>query len=356
MTTTELERRQDRDVALFPGSNSDEILAVAADVATKFGDVVKKQRMFKRIGDNDHIQIEAWQTIGALTGVVAPHGEVEQLTWPALEPIGAEPPLPGREPRNRDSDEWRTWKRADRIRAGWELHEDMLRARSIGRAYGFVARFNAAKNGSDVGWGEGRCTRGEAGKTNQDDYALSSMAQTRAQSRALGAPLKFVVKLAGYETTPAEELDGAGPDAGQAARIAELEREPTAAHDALAKAEPATAGDISPAQAAAIQPHGPVTDDDDLLKKAAESVKQIAGPVPVDAERFVLAMGEHFDGVPVASITMLRGLARFIGDARAGMAGGGGSPEDAPPERQDSAYHTHPTAEGDPGGRRYHGD
>ena len=39
------------------------------------------------------------------------------------------------------------------------------------------------------------------------------MAQTRAQSKALRQPLGFVVSLAGYETTPAEEVGGgAGPE------------------------------------------------------------------------------------------------------------------------------------------------
>jgi hypothetical protein len=41
------------------------------------------------------------------------------------------------------------------------------------------------------------------------------MAQTRATSKALGSPLRFIVTLAGYEGTPAEEMPS--QDAQQAA-------------------------------------------------------------------------------------------------------------------------------------------
>ena len=312
MTSTALERAPDHDVAIFAGATADEILAVAADTANKFSDVVKQRRMFKRIGDNDHIQIEAWQTIGALTGVVAPDGEVEQLDWPALEPVGEEPPVPGREPRNRDTPEWAEWKQADKARSAWELHRAMLAARAVGRAFGFKAKFTATKNGMPVGWGEGRCTRGEASKVGQEDFALSSMAQTRAQSRALGAPLKFVVKLAGYETTPAEELDGAVPGSSAPA-----------------------AADGAPAP-----PWGPVADDD-AMNAGAKFVELIAHDVKVDGAQFIVAMGQYFDGVPQACVVMLRGLVRYIGDAR---AAGGGTAENAPPPAAQSAYHNPPAA------------
>jgi hypothetical protein len=315
MTSTALERAHDPDVALFPGVTADEILAGATDVANKFSDVIKQRRMFRRIGDNDHIQIEAWQTIGALTGVLADDGQVEQLPWPAIEPLGEAPPAPGREPRNRDTPEYREWEAVDAAYSAWELQRDMLAARARGLAFGFVARFRVVKNGVAVGWGEGRCTRGEASKVSQPDYALSSMAQTRAQSRALGAPLKFVVKLAGYETTPAEELDGATGSSAPAA-----------------------------ADGAPAPPWGPVADDE-AMNAGAKSVEAIADGVKVDGAQFIVAMGQYFDGVPQACVVMLRGLSRYISDAR---AAGGGTAENAPPPAAQSAYHNPPTGGGAP--------
>ena len=355
MTGNALDRIDPGTVALFPGVTPDEILNQAVLVATPFADLVRKQRMFKRIGENDHIQIEAWQSIGALTGVLADEGEVTELLWPTLEPLGEEPPLPGREPRNRDTDEWRVWKRADKVRSAWELHEDMLRARAMGRSFGFKAAFRSAKHGVAVGWGEGRCTRGEASKVGQDDYALSSMAQTRAQSRALGAPLKFIVKLAGYEPTPAEEMDGAAGneqlEAAQAAaqkmgeRMAALEKE-------LAAAKAGEGGSKYGALA-----------NDEQEQTSANLVRAIAkaASVDVEGEQFILAMGQHFDGVPLSCFTMLKGLQRLIAAAHA--AAGSDTPENAPPSAEQSAYHQPPgPSDADvyppgPGGTpRYQGD
>ena len=52
---------------------------------------------------------------------------------------------------------------------------------------------------------EGMGTEPDEGKP-RDDYALRSMAQTRATSKALRQPLGFVMSLAGFDPTPAEEM------------------------------------------------------------------------------------------------------------------------------------------------------
>jgi hypothetical protein len=142
------------------------------------------------------------------------------------------------------------------------------------------------------------------------EHDLLATSFTRAINRATS-------NLIGFGEVSAEELDGTMP--------------PTAAPSIPA------------------QPWGPVTDSDEQLEQAARAVTVIAGDTPVNAEQFILAMGQHFDGIPEACTTMLRGLARFVGDARAKQ-----TPENAPPDQ--SAYHTHPTADDDPGGQQYHGD
>lgn len=60
--------------------------------------------------------------------------------------------------------------------------------------------------GMVIGAGEAMCTREEKTWRDRDEFALRAMAQTRATSRALRGPLGFVVKLAGYEATGAEEM------------------------------------------------------------------------------------------------------------------------------------------------------
>ena len=51
------------------------------------------------------------------------------------------------------------------------------------------------------------CTNKEHGKTNFDEYAVASMAQTRAVGKAFRMKIGWLLKVAGYETTPAEEMD-----------------------------------------------------------------------------------------------------------------------------------------------------
>jgi hypothetical protein len=63
-------------------------------------------------------------------------------------------------------------------------------------------------DGRIIGAAEAECLRSESTWKSRDDYALRSMAQTRATSKALGSVLRFVVTLAGYSGTPAEEMPG----------------------------------------------------------------------------------------------------------------------------------------------------
>ncbi len=62
------------------------------------------------------------------------------------------------------------------------------------------------RDGSEVGRAMALCMRSESNWRGRDEYALASMAQTRATSKALSVPLRFVMTLAGLEGTPAEEM------------------------------------------------------------------------------------------------------------------------------------------------------
>ena len=61
--------------------------------------------------------------------------------------------------------------------------------------------------GATVGYGIAVCSNKEKGKTDFDEYAVVSMAQTRAVGKAFRPSIGWIMKLAGYEATPAEEID-----------------------------------------------------------------------------------------------------------------------------------------------------
>lgn len=62
------------------------------------------------------------------------------------------------------------------------------------------------RKGQAVGIGYAVCSNKEAKKKTFDEYAVLSMAQTRAIGKAYRNKIGWIMKLAGYETTPAEEM------------------------------------------------------------------------------------------------------------------------------------------------------
>jgi hypothetical protein len=64
------------------------------------------------------------------------------------------------------------------------------------------------KDGSVVSSGFAICSQAENKKSGFDEYAILSMAQTRAIGKAFRNMIGWVMKLEGYEATPAEEIKG----------------------------------------------------------------------------------------------------------------------------------------------------
>lgn len=165
-------------VTLFGTSDPGEVVARAAKVADALKDILKKQGLTSRISGNEHVNIEGWQTLGTMMGVFPTKEWVEELPWPD--------PVP-----------------------------DALRAqKEKGLAFGYKASYRAQTlAGAVVGGAEGECKRTEKKPwTWGEDYALKSMSQTRAMSKALGSALRFIVTLAGYSGTPVEEMEGVEGD------------------------------------------------------------------------------------------------------------------------------------------------
>ena len=102
-----------------------------------------------------HVRVEGWQLVGAMLGVTAVCVETVE------------------------------------VEGGWKA---TVEARTA--------------DGRVIGSASALCTKNEKRGPwkSADDYARLSMAQTRATSKALKGPLGFVISLAGYQTTPAEEM------------------------------------------------------------------------------------------------------------------------------------------------------
>lgn len=126
--------------------------------ATNLKDLIVQNKLYTQIKGKNYVNVEGWQIAGAFTGV-----------FPIVEKV-------------ENQSEGSYFK----YRAEVTLRD---------------------KDNNIVGSGMAICTNKEVGKTNFDEYAVASMAQTRAVGKAFRMKIGWLLKVAGYETTPAEEMD-----------------------------------------------------------------------------------------------------------------------------------------------------
>ena len=101
------------------------------------------------------------------------------------------------------------------------------------------------RHGVTVGAGFAVCSNKESGKKFYQEFAIMSMAQTRAVGKAYRNILAWIIRAAGYEPTPAEEMDY---DTNKAAAV------PAAV---AAPALPVPAMQVVPAEAPAVAAEAP---------------------------------------------------------------------------------------------------
>lgn len=91
----------------------------------------------------------------------------------------------------------------------------------FGDVRGFEATAVAyhVKTGKEISRADGMCLNDEANWKSKPLFQLSSMAQTRACAKALRNVLSWVVVLAGYAPTPAEEMTGQEQPNGKPAPV-----------------------------------------------------------------------------------------------------------------------------------------
>lgn len=165
-------------------SNPNDIMAFA----TNLKDLIVQNNLFTNIKGKNYVNVEGWQIAGAFTG-----------TFPMVESVESLSDTPG----------------FYKYRAEVSLRD---------------------KDGNKVGSGVAICTNKEHGKTGFDEYAVASMAQTRAVGKAFRMKIGWLLKVAGYETTPAEEMDAVEAKVVEK-RTAFNVRDISYAKDALQQAE-----------------------------------------------------------------------------------------------------------------------
>jgi hypothetical protein len=240
--------RHDADLApssLFAAMRPAERIALAGEMADVLKDVLIQKNLIVRFlhkngSASEHVKAEGWQTCGALCGASA-----RIISTP-------------------------------RIPNGYEARAEAVRL----------------ENGVVIGGGEAICTKDEKRWSYADEYAICSMAQTRAISKALRGVLAWVIVLAGYHPTPAEEVppggfvDPTGKDsAAQVTRVPQDELLALAASRGLADAAAFGRWCVSEGIAPDLASRKPRNLSDEETVAARERLKAIPPPAPPPAPR-----------------------------------------------------------------------
>ena len=148
---------QPQTVAVAQAPN--EVIREAEAMASALYNVVEKQHLYVLFSGKKYLQLEAWQLLGKFCndrGIVESVGPVEYFG-----------------------------------------------------AKGFEAKAVIKDvNGEVIASAEAVCLDDEPNWKNKPIFQLKSMAQTRALSKAYRSCLSFIVSIAGYAATPAEEMEG----------------------------------------------------------------------------------------------------------------------------------------------------
>ena len=144
----------------LPASKPDDVIKIGTDVAKGIAAIIEDRQLFVNIQGKNHVLVEGWTTMAAMLGV----SPVEEscVPYPTENPTG------------------------------WEATVKLIRV----------------SDGQIIGRGSAICTRGERSWANREEYALKSMAITRGCGKAARLAFSWIIQLAGYSPTPAEEMMG----------------------------------------------------------------------------------------------------------------------------------------------------
>lgn len=133
-----------------------EMIHRAAQLADALAEIIHQQKLYTVIKGKKHVWVEGWTTMGAMLGV----NPIEEFCDPTPD----------------------------------------------GKGYKAKVKLVRLFDGQQVGGASAICKQGEKGWADNEDFATHSKAITRATGKAFRLSFAWIMKLAGFEATPAAEL------------------------------------------------------------------------------------------------------------------------------------------------------
>lgn len=183
--------------AVIRADDPEEILAKAHQIAKPLAELIERAGLAVDVGGRrKHVEVGGWQACGTLLGALGGQPLHAETVWtrPAKDPIGQ----PIRHAYTVNVKRYHSKKQGGGLREEVTYEVD---------GFDWEARVEIRTPAAVVvGVSEAMCSRAEESWNRSADYAVRSMAETRAESRAWRKSIGWVVHLAGYNPTPAEEM------------------------------------------------------------------------------------------------------------------------------------------------------
>jgi hypothetical protein len=143
---------------LLSDIQGEEALNLATKIAQVLTNVIESRKLYEVINGKKYVRVDGWAALGGMVGIFGRVTEIQE--------------------------------------------------KEIGNKYEVIAKAEAiaVRTGSVISTAYSGCSNSERNWQGRDKYAIRSMAQTRALGKVLKLCLSWVMTLAGYETTPAEEM------------------------------------------------------------------------------------------------------------------------------------------------------
>jgi hypothetical protein len=192
-------------------SNPQDVL----NFATVLKDFIVKNQLSVKIDNNDYAMVSAWQFTGTSFGLTAIVGEPVSKTQPGEYVTTL---YINQEFRSKAGTPY-----TKQVPVFCGLASDVEVIESIRKRLGdkivnettkqhykYECRCEVRRlsDNSLVSTGVAVCSNMEKNKTGFEEYAISSMCQTRSMGKAYRNILGFIMKSAGYQDTPQEEMEG----------------------------------------------------------------------------------------------------------------------------------------------------
>jgi hypothetical protein len=220
-----------------------EIITKATAIADALKGLIERQNLSTDVGGGrKHVNVEGWQALGAMLGALGGQALHAETVW--TRRVMDED---GRPKRTQYTARVKRYHRRDQ--GGGVREETTYEVDGFDWEACVEVRTTA---GAVVGRAEAMCSREESTWAQRDEYAVRSMAETRAESRAYRRAVGWIVGIAGYSPTPAEEVPPQHPAAVEIPSWAERATpdNQAAAHAAYASLTSALGASPEDAQAA----------------------------------------------------------------------------------------------------------